>query len=212
MSPEDMRNKLGHATQGPLRSNQPPAFLLGSVPIKENTKGKAPDPASAGYQDPFVTPKPGPTAAGAAELPKLSPVAPTFTPLGFVEKNSEGIMSRTLQVPGAPSTGVAMCTPGSLPSASLMPETPYGEAVLERYLSSVTTGTHLSWSSQTSSSSIHSPGAMRQPTKSGHFSSDGPISRSMMISQIDVRTPSTDLEGLISVSLPEIDFAKTECW
>ena len=210
MASEDLRIKSGNATQGSVRANQPPAFMLGDVPSKENSKGKAPDPASAGHQDPFVTPKPGPSSVGTSELPKLSPVAPAFTPLGLAGNAGEGTISSTLQIPSASSPGTLMYTQGATSAADLIPETPNGEAAHDRYLSSVTTGTHLSRSSQTSSSSIHSPGLMGQATKSGHFSSDGPISRSVMISQIDPRAPSTDLEGLLSVSVNESDLDKAE--
>ncbi|KAL9602124.1 MAG: hypothetical protein Q9179_002632 [Wetmoreana sp. 5 TL-2023] len=197
LSPEDMHANMGGTPQIASRSNNPPAFLLGAIPMKENPKGKAPNPVPAGYQDPFVTPKPGSTSASSSEVPKLSPVAPTFTPLRLISNTSEGILSNTLKVPGTSSPGAIMYTPSSQPSASVIPETRCGEISLERYHSSVTSGTHLSRSSQTSSSSFHSPGAMRQLTRSGHFSSDSPISRSLMISQIDQRTPFTELESLL---------------
>ncbi|KAL8873167.1 MAG: hypothetical protein Q9174_001319 [Haloplaca sp. 1 TL-2023] len=171
--------------------------MLGDVPTKETSKGKGPDPASAGNQDPFVTPKPGPSSVGASELPKLSPVAPAFTPLGLAAIPGEAATSSTLQLPDASSPETLVYTLGNVSAADHVPETPHGEAAHDKYLSSTTTGTHLSRSSQTSASSIHSPGLLRQATKSGHFSSDGPISRSVMVSQIDPRASLTDLEGLL---------------
>ncbi|KAL8706340.1 MAG: hypothetical protein Q9201_000594 [Fulgogasparrea decipioides] len=88
---------MGGTPQIASRSNNPPAFLLGAIPMKENPKGKAPNPVPAGYQDPFVTPKPGSTSASSSEVPKLSPVAPTFTPLRLISNTSEGILSNTLK-------------------------------------------------------------------------------------------------------------------
>ncbi|KAL8737937.1 MAG: hypothetical protein Q9181_001200 [Wetmoreana brouardii] len=197
LSPEDMRTNMGGTPQNPPRSNNPPAFLLGAIPMKENPKGKGPNPVLAGYQDPFVTLKPGSTPASSSDVPKLSPVAPAFTPLRLASNASEGTISNTLKVPGTSSPGAIAYTPSSQPPAPVNPETRCGETSLEKYHSSVTSGTHLSRSSQTSSSSFHSSGAMRQLIRSGHFSSDSPISRSLMISQIDRRTPVTELESLL---------------
>ncbi|KAL8694505.1 MAG: hypothetical protein Q9218_000835 [Villophora microphyllina] len=197
LSPEDSRTESSDITQGDLRSNQPPAFLLRAVPVKAVPKGKVPNHGPTGFQDPFVTHTSAATNPGNAGVPKLSPAAPAFTPLGVAGDAGEATVSHTLRVPETVTPGRVTYSPTTLRSVPLMPGTPYAEMALGRLLSPVTSGTQFSRSSETSSSSIHSPGVVHQPTKSGHFSTDGPLSRSLMISQIDRRTPASDLEGLI---------------
>ncbi|KAL9031920.1 MAG: hypothetical protein Q9196_000116 [Gyalolechia fulgens] len=192
LSPEDYHF---NTAQGTLRSNQPPTFSLGAVPAKAVSKGNAIQSTAAGYQDPFVA---GLVATGSSEPPKLSAIAPSFMPLGHVETTGGGIVSHTLMVPANTSGGVHPYSPGCLLSAPFAPETPYGQVSFEGYLSPVAAGTHLSRSNQTSPSSMRSPGLERQPMKSGQFSSDSPISRSVMISQIDHRTSAADLETIFN--------------
>ncbi|KAI4168913.1 MAG: hypothetical protein LQ343_006035 [Gyalolechia ehrenbergii] len=199
LSPEDLQFNHFNTAQGTLRSNHPPAFTLGAVPAKGLSKGTAIQSTAAGYQDPFVTTNSNLAAAASGEPPKLSAIAPSFTPLSCVETPGEGIVAHTLMVPVNTSGGVHPSPPGGLLPAPLVPETPYGQVSIEGYLSPVAAGTHFSPSEQTSPSSMRSPGIERQPTKSGQFSSDSPITRSVMISQIDHRTPATDLEAIFNV-------------
>lgn len=200
LSPEEFRTESSDITQGELRSNQPPVFLLGAVPVKANLKGKIPYPGPACFQDPFVAHTSATPTADNAGLSRFSPAAPAFTPLGLVGNAGEAIVSHTLKVPATITPRKATNSPTSPYSAPPMAGTPCADLVFGRFVSPGTSGTQLSRSSETSSSSIHSPGVARQPANSGHFSSDGPVSRSVMISQVDRRTPASDVQGLISVS------------
>ncbi|KAL8651394.1 MAG: hypothetical protein Q9210_003281 [Variospora velana] len=96
LSPEDLQSSQCSTTQSTSQSNQPPIFTLGAVPAKGFLKGRAIEMKIASYQDPFVTISPDPVASRPKEPPKLSPIAPTFTPLGLVETTSGNIVSHTL--------------------------------------------------------------------------------------------------------------------
>ncbi|KAL8944397.1 MAG: hypothetical protein Q9216_000448 [Gyalolechia sp. 2 TL-2023] len=198
LSPEDFQFNHFDTPQGAFRSNQPPAFSLGAVPARGVAKGNAIQSTAAGYQDPFVTTNPGLGTTDSNEPPRLSAIAPSFTPLVNSETTGEGIVSHTLVVPVNTSGGAhPYPTLGLLP-APIFPETPYGQTSFDGYLSPVAIGTQFSRSQQTSPSSMRSPEIERQPTKSGQFSSDIPLSRSVMIGQINHRTPASDLETIFS--------------
>ncbi|CAO1604063.1 hypothetical protein XANCAGTX0491_007629 [Xanthoria calcicola] len=169
LSPEEFRQ--GITTQSSTTTNQPPAFLLGAVPPRGLKS------ATMAYHDPFVTSKLGQSAGYPRDSSKnkLSPIAPAFTPLALGGDTGENIVSSTLMVPNDPSRGTC-CSPGSLQSSPLPPETPNAQACGEPC----------------------SPGVQRQPMKSGNFSSDSFVSRSVVVSHIDVRTPAADIESLIS--------------
>lgn len=204
LSPEDLQPNQCRTAQVTSTSNQPPAFFLGAVPTKATSKGRATESTTASHQDPFVTINSGLVAARSSNPPKLSPVASNFTPSGLMENTGGNILSRTLTMPVHSTTSAYVCTPNSLPSASMVPETPYDQASLQGYLSSATAGTHVSLSSQASPESLRSPGSGRQPPKSGRFSSDSSISRSVMISHMDRGTPPADVESIISVGLVSV--------
>ncbi|KAL8726930.1 MAG: hypothetical protein Q9166_006387 [cf. Caloplaca sp. 2 TL-2023] len=188
LSPEDFRLNQS------ITTNQPPAFSLGAVPSKGNHKANAPRPATAAYHDPFVSSKPGPTTASSRESSKnkLSPIAPSFTPLAHVGNVGESVVSSSLMVPAGASSGGLVYSPGSVRSSPILPQSPYGQVDLEGCLLSVPNRMQFSHSSQDSSPS------QRQPTKSGQFSSNGFISRSVVISHVDRRTLAADIDGLIN--------------
>ncbi|KAL8674624.1 MAG: hypothetical protein Q9168_000999 [Polycauliona sp. 1 TL-2023] len=170
LSPEEYRQ--GIINQGPTTASQPPAFLLGAVPPR------GPKPPAITSHDPFVTSKLG-RRAGYPEDPsknKLSPIAPAFTPLALGGATDDNVVSSTLMVPTNPSRGPAYYSPCSLQSSPLMPETPYGQTIHDPY----------------------SLGVQRQPTKSGNFLTDSLISRSVVFSHIDTRTPAADIENLFN--------------
>ncbi|KAL8632267.1 hypothetical protein Q9189_002057 [Teloschistes chrysophthalmus] len=198
LSPEEFRTDSNDTIQEDLRLNQPPAFLLGAVPVKTNSKGKASKHGPAYIQDPFVIHTSATPTIENAGLQKFSPAAPAFTPSGLASNPSDAVISHTLKVPAMLTPQRATNSPASPYSDPLLPGTSFVDLGFERVLSPGTSGTQPSRSSETSSSSIHSPGVARQSTKSGHFSSDGPVSRSVMISQIDRRIPASDLERLIN--------------
>lgn len=179
LSPEEFRQ--GITTQSSTTTNQPPAFLLGAVPPRGLKS------ATIAYHDPFVTSKLGQSAGYPRDSSKnkLSPIAPAFTPLALGGDTGENIVSSTLMVPNDPSRGTCY-SPGSLQSSPLPPETPNTQTCGE----------------------LCSPGAQRQPMKSGNFSSDSFVSRSVVVSHIDVRTPAADIESLISVSPPTFKLAE----
>ncbi|KAL8923402.1 MAG: hypothetical protein Q9172_003151 [Xanthocarpia lactea] len=170
LSPDEFRQ--GITTQGSTTTNQPPAFLLGAVPPR------GPKSVTITYHDPFVTSNPG-QSAGYLKDPsriKLSPIAPAFTPLALGGATGETIVSSTLTVPMNPPRGSHYYSPSSLQSSPRMPETPYAQTFHEPY----------------------SPNVQHPPTKSGQFSSDSLVSRSVVVSHMDMRTPAADIEGLIS--------------
>lgn len=200
LSPEDLQPSQCSTTQATSKPNHPPIFTLGAVPARGFLKGKATELGIASYQDPFLSIKPDLVSSRSKQPPKLSPIAPTFTPSGLVETTGGNIVSNTLTVPSGSARSGCLHTPGSLPSASFMPETPYHQASHERYLSSATNTTRVSHSSQTSPASLRGPSTERQSPKSGRFSSDCALSRSIMISQIDQKILPADLESIINVS------------
>lgn len=200
LSPEDLQLNQCGTNRATLMSDQPPAFSLGAPPSNPTFKGKLTNATVTTYHDPFVTFSSGLLAARSSERPKLSPNAPTFTPTGLLQRTDGDIVSQTLRLPLNPTGSAYGYTPTSLPSASMVPGTPYDQGSYGKYSLSATTGTHLSQSNQTSPESLRSPSTQGQPPKSGRFSSDSSTSRSIMISQIDRGTPPTDIEIIINVS------------
>lgn len=209
LSPEDLQPMQRNTSRVTLASDQPPAFLLGAVPAKATSMENASASAITGYHDPFVTITSGPVAARSSVPPKLSPVAPTFTPSGFIGNTVGNIVSRTLSVPVNFTGSTYVYTPSSLPSSAAVPEFPNDQDSDERYLSSATTGTHLSHSSQASPASLRGPGTEHQPPKSGRFTSDSSISRSVRISQMNRSTLPIDVETIISVGSSSSTYSMT---
>ncbi|KAL8889138.1 MAG: hypothetical protein Q9215_003527 [Flavoplaca cf. flavocitrina] len=100
LSPEEFRH--GVTNQGPTTANQPPAFLLGAVPLRGSKS------ATLTYHDPFVTSKLA-RSGGYSRDPskiKLSPIAPAFTPLALGGASGGNIVSSTLTVPINSARGV----------------------------------------------------------------------------------------------------------
>ncbi|KAL8791431.1 MAG: hypothetical protein Q9213_000047 [Squamulea squamosa] len=173
LSPEDIRQDI--TAHGSMVTTQPPAFLLGAVPLKGHKL------AGTTYHDPFLSSKPENTVGHPTDPSrhKLSPIAPAFTPLALGGATSENIVSSTLMVPMHPSRGGPYYSPSSLQSSPRLPETPYGQTSYEPY----------------------SPGVQPLPTTSGQqFSTDSFISRSVVISHVDGRMSAEDFEGLISAT------------
>lgn len=197
LSPEDLQPKHSATTRVTPTSDQPPTFSLSTVPT---FRGNGADSTVAGYHDPFVTINSDPVGTRSTEPPKLSPIAPTFTPLGFNGNNGGSIVSQAMVAPINSNRSTYLYTPGSLPSASMVPELAYDHASHETYLTSPTSRGNAFHSKPTSPGSLASPGTERQLPKSGRFTSDGSISRCVMISHIDRSTPPTDIETVISVS------------
>ncbi|KAL8928030.1 MAG: hypothetical protein Q9208_002105 [Pyrenodesmia sp. 3 TL-2023] len=195
LSPEDLQLKHFTATRVTPSSNQPPTFSLSTV---STLRGNDTDSTVAGYHDPFVTTDSGPVGTRSTEPLKLSPIAPTFTPLGFIGNNGRSVISQEGAQPINSDRSTYLYTPGSLPSASMVPGFVYDHALREAYLTSPTTSVNAFHSNPTSPGSLASPGTERQLPKSGHFTSDGSISRCVMITQIDRATPTAEIETLIS--------------
>ena len=182
LSPEEFRH--GITNQGPTTANQPPAFLLGAVPLRGSKS------ATLTYHDPFVTSKLA-RSGGYSRDPskiKLSPIAPAFTPLALGGASGGNIVSSTLTVPISSARGGTYCSPSSLQSSPLIPETSYTKTIHGPY----------------------SPFVQRQPTKVGNFSSDSLVSRSVVVSGIDTRTAASEIESLISVCRPPIKLAEPD--
>ncbi|KAL9587557.1 MAG: hypothetical protein Q9212_000134 [Teloschistes hypoglaucus] len=171
LSPEEFRTDSNDTIQEDLRLNQPPAFLLGAVPVKSNPKGKASKHGPASFQDPFVIHTSATPTIENAGLQKFSPAAPAFTPLGLASNPGDAVVSHTLKVPAMITPQRATNSPTSPYSAPIMSGTSFADLGFERVLSPGTSGTQPSRSSETSS---------------------------VMISQIDRRTPASDVERLIN--------------
>ncbi|KAL8701382.1 MAG: hypothetical protein Q9224_000526 [Gallowayella concinna] len=186
--------KLTALSPEDFRINHPPTFSLGAVPRKEN-RGNTPKAAVNAYHDPFVSSQSTTTAA-----PKkiLSPIAPAFTPLPLVGNTGDSIVSSTLTIPVGPSRGAHAYSPSSLQSSPLMPVTPFDQISFETQPLSMPSRRQYSYSSQASSPSVQSSTAQRHPPKSGQFSSDGFVSRSVVISHVDRRVQAADIENLLS--------------
>ncbi|KAL8864269.1 MAG: hypothetical protein Q9198_009980, partial [Flavoplaca austrocitrina] len=123
LSPEEFRH--GITNQGPTTANQPPAFLLGAVPLRGSKS------ATLTYHDPFVTSKLA-RSGGYSRDPskiKLSPIAPAFTPLALGGASGGNIVSSTLTVPINSARGGTYCSSSSLQSSPLMPETQYTKTI-----------------------------------------------------------------------------------
>lgn len=199
LSPDELHFNHFSTTQGAHRSNQPPAFSLGAVPAKGASRGNAVQSSATGFQDPFVTTKSVLATAGSSHQPKLSAIAPSFTPQGHAETIGRDIFSHTLVVPGVnTSNGVGGYPSTGLHAVPVIPETPYGQLPFEGYHPHGAISMHRPPSDQTSPFSMHSPMLEHQQTKSGQFSSDGPISRLVMVSHIDHTTPARSLETIFN--------------
>ncbi|KAL8898483.1 MAG: hypothetical protein Q9207_006677 [Kuettlingeria erythrocarpa] len=194
LSPEEVQLKNSSTTRVAPTSNEPPTFSLSTVPA---FTAIGTDSTTTGYHDPFVTSSSGPAGTRRSEPPKLSPIAPTFTPLGFNGNNGGIIVSQAVGAPVNSNRSTYLYTPGSVPSASMVPELAYDQASRETYLTS-STGTSVFHSQPTSPGSIASPSTERQPPGSGRFTSDSSIARRVMISQVDRSTLPADLETVIS--------------
>ncbi|KAL8771359.1 MAG: hypothetical protein Q9209_003265 [Squamulea sp. 1 TL-2023] len=171
LSPEDIRQDI--TAHGSTVITQPPAFLLGAVPLKGHKS------TATAYHDPFLTSKPGNTIGYPTDSSrhKLSPIAPAFTPLALGGGTGENIVTSTLMVPMHPSRGGPYYSPSSLQSSPRLPEAPYSQTSHRPY----------------------SPGVQPPSTMSGQrFSTDSFLSRSVVISHIDGRMSAEDFEGLIS--------------
>ncbi|KAL8760165.1 MAG: hypothetical protein Q9184_003408 [Pyrenodesmia sp. 2 TL-2023] len=195
LSPEDLQPKHITSTRVAPTSNQPPTFSLSTVPT---FRGTGIDSTVAGHHDPFVTIKSGTVGTRPTGPPKLSPIAPTFTPMGLNENDGGSIVSQAMAAPIDSNRSTYLYTPGSLPSASMMSELAYDHTSRETYLTSPTTSANAFHSNPTSPGSLASPGTERQLPKLGRFTSEGSISRCVMISQIDRSTPPSEIETVIS--------------
>ncbi|KAL8809710.1 MAG: hypothetical protein Q9200_003179 [Gallowayella weberi] len=186
--------KLTALSPEDFRVNHPPTFSLGAVPRKEN-RGNTPKAAANAYHDPFVSSEPTTTAV---PKNKLSPIAPDFTPLALAGNTGDSIVSSTLTIPLASSRRGLVCSPSSLQSSPLIPVTPFDQTSCEMHSLSMPSRRQYSYSSQASSPSVQSSAAQRHPPKSGQFSSDGFVSRSVVISHVDRLIPAADIESLLS--------------
>ena len=194
LSPEDIRT-----TKATLASDSPPSFSLGTVPMKACPAVQTDESVIAGSQDPFVTSSLHVSTQYGAEPPKLSPVASAFTPSGLQGSFGGTNGSRGSTLPCTLTERAMFQMAGNSLSAPVSPETAYGETALKEYLSSVASRSSTSRASIAPSPST-GPSVDYQLARSGRFSSDGNVSRSLQISGVDQNTSAADLENLISVS------------
>jgi len=178
-SPEELRSSHRAVKTGIVRPNVPPAFAL-NIYARPSSSGNSGNPTAFTSSDPFV----GPfnvvgTGLSASDLPKLSPAATSFTPLGH-----QGLSVPVAAVKHRDETDESRAT---TPRPN---DTPINLAA-QNTASTAATG-----AAQTSASLTE---AATFP-KVGHFTSDHNTSRYLMVGQVAMRTPLADLEAFFNVS------------
>ena len=185
-SPEELRSEKHAYKTGIARQNVPPPFAL-HVYSKPGSSNAAANLAASGSSDPFVVSS-STAAAGykASELPKLSPVASSFTPSAgpkglslpaSVFKHGDETADHRSAIPG-PSTAFGSL----LPSRVASPPGTEGAAPANLQL--------------------YPPGSSESKTfaKVGNFSTEFNTSRYLMVSHVPLKTTSAELESVFPVS------------
>ena len=190
-SPEYILEDLKAGGQGIVRPNVPPAFNLACDNTNFASKGKAGNTSSLSSQDPFVSaPALTPTTRSSAGASKLSPTALNFTPAtSTCLPSGHGFpASVSSRQGGVAATVLLALPPGSQTS-------PNHTIASGRILSGHSSTDKLSPGKSTASS-MNGYGL-----RHGQFSSDGRVSRSLMISQITPETSVKDIQAIFNVSL-----------
>lgn len=202
-SPEEFRDQLKLTQHKVGRSSLPPAFTLNNIQGNGVPKIVLTKAITSGCQDPFVaSPSLTSTALDFKGVPKLSPMASSFTPLSFQQSmvNQGMLHNFTSQSynPGVQNNGQGL----NLFSAPAI----YGASSALTNAGNHSVSNHLGFSTNhTSSRSVSNHLTIEVvPPKIGSFSSDGESSRSLMISQVRCTTSPKELEAFFSVSASRI--------
>lgn len=199
-SPEEFRDQVKLTTQHKVgRSSLPPTFTLDNIQGNGVPKLKLAKAITSGCQDPFVaSPSLTSTALDFKGVPKLSPMASSFTPLSFQQSMvNQGMLHNfpsQSHNPGAQNSGQELnlfSAPAIYGASSAL--TNAGNHSMSNYLEFSTN--HMSSRSVSNRLTIEVV-----PPKIGSFSSDGETSRSLMISQVRCTTSPKELEAFFSVS------------
>lgn len=196
-SPEDSRLQPRVGEYKTVRSNLPPAFVLGQPQSHSGSTVGLSNTVTFGCQDPFITNSSATyRACSPRPQPKLSPGASSFTPLescengyiaelncnrepGVTNPQYQSIISKLGYAPRTSSYNTPLNNVSSEHQRFTMPKAP--------------TGPPVSTSPET---------ALKievVPVKMGYFSSDGETSRSLIISDISPRTSPKEVEEFFSV-------------
>ena len=190
-SPEELRSEHRVPKTGIVRPNNPPAFTLSVYPgpgpndTTSSTSGRA-------SSDPFV----GPSSTGGLglnsslstnDLPKLSPAATSFTPLGHHHLNlpSAAIKHRDeITQPLVATSGLGATTDN-----------------LASHGTAVTAATEID-EAEASQSLLPSQADASTFPKWGDFTSDFDISRYLSVKKIALTTTVSEIEAIFNVSNP----------
>ena len=190
-SPEELRSGYGAPKTGTVRPNIPPAFTLSVYPgpvsndQTSNTSGRA-------SSDPFV----GPSSIGGIglnsslstnDLPKLSPAATSFTPLGRPHLSLPAAATKHRDEITQPlvATSGPSATTGNLASEG----------------TAVTAATEVNQAAASQSLLPSQADASTFP-KVGDFTSDYDISRYLSVKQIALTTTVSEIQTIFNVSNP----------
>lgn len=177
-SPEELRSSHRAVKTGIVRPNVPPAFAL-NIYARPSSSGNAGNPTASTFSDPFVGPS---NLAGiglsASDLPKLSPAATSFTPLG-----RQGLSVPVAAVKHRDETNESRATTPRPNDTSI-------NLAAQNMASTAATGAAQSSASSNEASAF---------PKVGNFTSDYNTSRYLMVGQVAMRTPLTDLEAFFTV-------------
>jgi len=178
-SPEELRSSHRAVKTGIVRPNVPPPFAL-NIYSRPSSSGNAGNSTTSAFSDPFVGPSSlvG-TGLSSSDLPKLSPAATSFTPLG----------RQSLSVPVA-AVKHRDETNESRATTPRPNDTPINLAA-QNTASTASNGAAQASTSLTEASAF---------PKVGHFTSDHNTSRYLMVGQVAMRTPLADLEAFFNVS------------
>ena len=199
-SPENVHH-LKAGGHGIARSNIPPAFNLFRTNTNFSPKGKAGKTTSLGSQDPFVS-APASTRTS-SDASKLSPIALKLTPA-----LSHGLSSGH----GVPVSASIRQHIAAAPVLLALPP------VLQTFPNHATAANRMLFGSP--GADMLSPGILPPSSmdgfglrvgelKNGQFSSDGGVSRALMISQITPGTSVKDIQAIFNVSLSNVSCLST---
>lgn len=202
-SPENVHDLKdgGHVI---ARSNVPPAFNLVRTNANFSPKGKVGKITSLSSQDPFVSAPALPVSTRtSSDASKLSPTA-----LSFIPPSSDGLSSGhgvpvsasiRQRIAGAPILlelpPILQSSPNHATAANRMLSGPLGADMLSPGIMSP--------------SSMNRVGLRVGELKNGQFSSDGGVSRALMISQITPGTSVKDIQAIFNVILSNVSCLST---
>ena len=202
-SPENVHD-LKPGAHGISRPKVPPPFNLVRANTNFSPNGKAGNSNSLGSHDPFVSaPSLSASTRTSSDTSKLSPTALTFTPA------SSNDLSSSHGVPVSSSIRQYGAKAPLLDAQSLVLQTSSDNASATSGMLPGFPGADMLSSAGLSPSSMDAFGLRVGDLKKGLFSSDGGVSRALMISQITPGTSMKDIQAIFNVSLCNVSCLST---